>query len=289
MDRRRGRRAVAGAERRPTGDLRAPPRRAARRPRDVRVGRRARRRSRSGPDPAWHTVPCAGDPFDVVNNVGTHLVGDGYAADRGWLERDNGQYERTEDVFAWCGAAVLLRADYLRDVGTFDERLFLYSEDLELSWRGLRRGWRHRYVPASVVRHVHSATSARAAWAGYAQGAQPAARAPAPRLARAHRACVAPLRPRHALVHAARRRRPAAGGQPSPAGRGARRGSGHSSGSCAWRPAWWPPGGRIRSPGPAEATPRVLQPHGNCADRSTEARAAPAARLPPAPRMVDHG
>ena len=116
-----------------------------------------------GPDPAWHRVPCAGDAFDVVNNVGTHLVRDGYAADRGWLERDTGQYERNEDVFAWCGAAVLLRADYLRDVGTFDERLFLYSEDVELSWRGLRRGWRHRYVPASVVRHVHSATSARAA------------------------------------------------------------------------------------------------------------------------------
>jgi len=116
-----------------------------------------------GPEPAWYTVPGAGDPFDVVNNVGTHLVADGYAADRGWLERDHGQYEHNEDVFAWCGAAVLLRADYLRDVGTFDERLFLYSEDLELSWRGLRHGWRHRYVPASVVRHVHSATSARAA------------------------------------------------------------------------------------------------------------------------------
>jgi GT2 family glycosyltransferase len=115
-----------------------------------------------GPEPTWHAVPLYGEPFDVVNNVGTHLVDDGYAADRGWLERDDGQYERNEDVFAWCGAAVLLRADYLRDIGTFDERLFLYSEDVELSWRGLRHGWRHRYVPASVVRHVHSATSARA-------------------------------------------------------------------------------------------------------------------------------
>ncbi len=114
-----------------------------------------------GPDPTWCAVPSDGEQFDVVNNVGTHLVADGYAADRGWLERDHGQYERAEDVFAWCGAAVLLRASYLRDVGEFDERLFLYSEDLELAWRGLQRGWRHRYVPGSVVRHVHSATSAR--------------------------------------------------------------------------------------------------------------------------------
>lgn len=116
-----------------------------------------------GPEPTWYEVPFAGERADIVNNVGTQLVRDGYAADRGWLETDDGQYQREEDVFAWCGAAVLLRAEYLRDTGPFDERLFLYSEDVELAWRGLQRGWRHRYVPASVVRHVHSATSARRA------------------------------------------------------------------------------------------------------------------------------
>jgi GT2 family glycosyltransferase len=53
---------------------------------------------------------------------------------------------------------VLLRASYLSDVGVFDERLFLYYEDLELSWRGSRR-WRYCYVPTSVVHHDHSATA----------------------------------------------------------------------------------------------------------------------------------
>jgi GT2 family glycosyltransferase len=112
-----------------------------------------------GPDPAWFAVPCAGEPFDVVNNAGTELVAGGYGADRGWLERDRGQYDESDDVFAWCGGAVLLRADYLQDVGLFDEQLFLYAEDLELAWRGRPRGWRYRYVPASVVRHRHSATA----------------------------------------------------------------------------------------------------------------------------------
>jgi len=41
----------------------------------------------------------------------------------------------------------------------FDERLFLYYEDLELAWRGRRRGWRYHYVPESTVRHLHAATS----------------------------------------------------------------------------------------------------------------------------------
>jgi GT2 family glycosyltransferase len=71
---------------------------------------------------------------------------------------DDGQLDEPADVFAWCGAAVLLRREYLDDVGLLDERLFLYYEDFELAWRGRERGWRYRYVPASVVRHVHSAT-----------------------------------------------------------------------------------------------------------------------------------
>ena len=64
-------------------------------------------------------------------------------------------------MFAWCGAGVLLRREYLDDVGGFDEDLFVYYEDLELAWRGAERGWRYRTVPTSVVRHVHAATSGR--------------------------------------------------------------------------------------------------------------------------------
>ncbi len=112
-----------------------------------------------GPLPEWHAVPLAGRPFDVINNVGNLLTADGYGADRGYLERDRGQYEAPEPVFAWSGAAVLLAARYLAHVGLFDETLFLYYEDLELAWRGRERGWQYEYVPASVVRHVHSATT----------------------------------------------------------------------------------------------------------------------------------
>ncbi|MGH8986189.1 MAG: glycosyltransferase family 2 protein, partial [Acidimicrobiia bacterium] len=112
-----------------------------------------------GTTPAWYPVELDGTPFDVINNVGSELVADGYGADRGYLQRDVGQYDEEEDVFAWCGAAVLLRTRYLETAGLFDERLFLYYEDLELSWRGLDHGWRHRYVPKSVVRHLHSATT----------------------------------------------------------------------------------------------------------------------------------
>ncbi|HEY6319043.1 MAG TPA: glycosyltransferase [Acidimicrobiia bacterium] len=115
-----------------------------------------------GPSPTWVELPAPAEPFDVINNVGSEVEPDGYARDRGYLERDVGQFDDAADVDAWCGAAVLLPASYLRTVGHFDDRLFAYYEDVELSLRGRPR-WRYRTVPESVVRHVHMATSSASA------------------------------------------------------------------------------------------------------------------------------
>ncbi|HEY3673533.1 MAG TPA: glycosyltransferase [Acidimicrobiia bacterium] len=114
-----------------------------------------------GSEPRWVEVPASGETIEVVNNVGTELLDDGFAADRGFLEPDDGRHDTPTDVFAWCGGGVLLRRAYLDDVGLFDEDLFLYYEDLELAWRGAARGWRYRSVPESIVRHVHAASSVR--------------------------------------------------------------------------------------------------------------------------------
>jgi hypothetical protein len=109
--------------------------------------------------PVWVTVPLVGPTYDVINNVGSRLVRGGYGGDRGFLERDAGQYAAPEEVFAWCGGAVLLSTRYLRDVGIFDDRYFMYYEDTDLAWRGRLAGWRYCYVPESVVRHEHAASS----------------------------------------------------------------------------------------------------------------------------------
>lgn len=112
-----------------------------------------------GREPAWFDLPLGGAPFDVVNNAGSNLYQHGFGGDRGFLERDRGQYDEPAEVFAWCGGAVLLKRSYLDAVGLFDERLFLYYEDTDLSWRGRLRGWRYVYEPTSVVRHRHAASS----------------------------------------------------------------------------------------------------------------------------------
>ncbi len=112
-----------------------------------------------GTEPGWAEIALAGEPYDVINNVGSQLVEGGYGGDRGFLEPDLGQFDEPAEVFAWCGGQALLRRRYLDEVGLFDERFFLYYEDTDLSWRGRSAGWRYLYRPEAVIRHLHGASA----------------------------------------------------------------------------------------------------------------------------------
>jgi N-acetylglucosaminyl-diphospho-decaprenol L-rhamnosyltransferase len=59
------------------------------------------------------------------------------------------------------GAALWLRRDALDDVGGWDERYFMYMEDLDLCWRLRGRDWDVVYEPAGSVRHVQGASTSR--------------------------------------------------------------------------------------------------------------------------------
>jgi N-acetylglucosaminyl-diphospho-decaprenol L-rhamnosyltransferase len=61
---------------------------------------------------------------------------------------------RARDVDWVSGAAVWLRRQALDEVGGWDERYFMYVEDVDLCWRLGRAGWRVAYEPAGVVEHV---------------------------------------------------------------------------------------------------------------------------------------
>ena len=102
---------------------------------------------------------ATGPSFDVVNNAGNALTDAFYGVDRGYREPDGPAWNEAVDIFAFCGNGVLFRADFIRDVGGFDERYFAYYEDIDLAWRGRERGWRYRYVPTAVVRHLHASTA----------------------------------------------------------------------------------------------------------------------------------
>ncbi len=62
--------------------------------------------------------------------------------------------------FALGGQAAFSRSKYL-ELGGFDELLWpLYHEDIDLSYRAWRRGWRVLYEPSSVLYHLGGQTSA---------------------------------------------------------------------------------------------------------------------------------
>jgi GT2 family glycosyltransferase len=95
------------------------------------------------------------DP-SVIDSAGLLLARDGLGRGRGRLVRDDGQFDRPEDVLIPSGCAGLYRRAMLDEIGVFDEEFFMYCEDVDLGLRGRVAGWRCRYVPDAVVRHRYS-------------------------------------------------------------------------------------------------------------------------------------
>ena len=67
--------------------------------------------------------------------------------------------DEPQDVDWLVGACLCLRAEAVRQVGVFDERFFMYSEEIDLCRRLKAAGWRVRYVPEAEVLHVEGASS----------------------------------------------------------------------------------------------------------------------------------
>ena len=96
----------------------------------------------------------------TINSLGVALGRDGAGTDIGMNEPDDPTDTAPRDLAVFTGGAVLLDAAFVRATGGFDERFFLYYEDVDLSLRGAELGWRYRLAPASRVRHRGSATVA---------------------------------------------------------------------------------------------------------------------------------
>ena len=59
------------------------------------------------------------------------------------------------------GCAMLLRRDALAEVGGFDERYFLYFEEVDLCQRLAERGWEVHFAPGARVRHDGGASTSQ--------------------------------------------------------------------------------------------------------------------------------
>jgi len=95
----------------------------------------------------------------IVNGVGGGMNYVGYGYDIGAYEVNEGQFEEKSDVFFPTAAACVLKRSAFEEVGGFDERFFMYHEDVDLGWRLRLKGYCIKCVPDSVVHHAFGGTS----------------------------------------------------------------------------------------------------------------------------------
>ncbi len=126
------------------------------------------------PGPGW--VRAAVDAFEADREVGAvaskvldwdgglidyvdgSLTWFGMGYKREVEKPDTGAWDTPKDVLFGTGAAMFVRAALYREVGGFDERFFMFYEDVDLGWRLNLLGHRVRYVPRSVAYHRHHVT-----------------------------------------------------------------------------------------------------------------------------------
>ena len=96
---------------------------------------------------------------ETLNTAGNrcHFLGFGFMV--GYGETDEGQYDQAQSIDFASGAAVMVRAELLKQVGLFDDDFYMYLEDAELSWKLRQIGYDAHLVPESVVYHKYIANA----------------------------------------------------------------------------------------------------------------------------------
>ena len=90
-----------------------------------------------------------------INTCGNSVHFTGLTLCRG-LGESREAYDQIEEVNAVSGAAFAARYELVEALNGFDEDMFLYMEDTDLSWRARLLGWRCFYTPDSVVLHHYA-------------------------------------------------------------------------------------------------------------------------------------
>ncbi|UYZ65032.1 glycosyltransferase family 2 protein [Hymenobacter weizhouensis] len=75
----------------------------------------------------------------------------------GFLDKD-----QTHEIEVLSGAFMFLRAAALEQVGLLDEDYFMYGEDIDLSYRLTRGGWKNYYFPGTRIIHYKGESTKRA-------------------------------------------------------------------------------------------------------------------------------
>ncbi len=90
-------------------------------------------------------------PGNIIQHAGM-IVGPA-ARNRGWGERDEGQYDKIEDVPGVTAALSLIRSEVFAKAGFFDERFYNGFDDTDFCIRVRREGYRIVYDGEASIVH----------------------------------------------------------------------------------------------------------------------------------------
>lgn len=104
--------------------------------------------------------------FDYAGACGGYIDRYGYPFTRGRifniLEKDRGQYNKSVDIFWASGAAFMFRRRLIgKRENLFDDKFFNYMEEIDFCWQVLKKGYKIKSIPESIVYHKVAATSGR--------------------------------------------------------------------------------------------------------------------------------
>lgn len=108
---------------------------------------------------ASKVLDADGKNVDFVDG-GLTWFGMGYKlhAGRPLVDVPSAEHEVAKDVLFATGSAMFVRASVFEELDGFDDRFFMFYEDVDLGWRLNLQGWRVRYTPESLVFHRHHGT-----------------------------------------------------------------------------------------------------------------------------------
>ncbi len=102
------------------------------------------------------------DYFEYAGAAGGFIDKLGYPYCRGrifnTLEKDEGQYNDTTDIFWSSGACLFIRKQVFIKLNGLDEAFFAHMEEIDMCWRAKNLGYDVKYVGTSNVYHVGGAT-----------------------------------------------------------------------------------------------------------------------------------